>query len=88
MRFVFFCSGLTAAAEATTFVGEPVVYADSDKSSSYFLQSPQRLPVTLSEFSATTTRNLDNNNSTNAMTGTKPGTVRYGTVRYGTVYMH
>ena len=70
-------SGLTAAAEATTFVGEPVVYAEGDQSSSYFLQSPQRLPVTLSEFSATTARNIDNNNtnsSSMSMGGTKPGT--------------
>ena len=81
-------SGLTAAAAATTFVGEPVVYAEGDQASSYFLQSPQRLPVTLSEYSATTARNLENNNNnggdTNsgnrtssstgvAVGGTKPG---------------
>ena len=71
-------SGLTAAAAATTFVGEPVVYAEGDQASSYFLQSPQRLPVTLSEYSATTARNLENNSeNTNATStgvgGTKPG---------------
>ena len=31
-------SGLTAAAEATTFVGEPVEYEEGDQASSYFLQ--------------------------------------------------